>query len=189
MDTLRELFEDQIKDIYSAEQQLVKALPKMAEKASSKLLRKGFQEHLKQTEKQVSRLEQLASKLDFKLEGKRCKAMEGLVAEGKEVIDEEGDDSVLDVALIAAAQRVEHYEIAAYGTVIAMADQLGLSDASELLEETLNEEKETDERLTEICTSEVFASLPQEEDEEEEQAKSPRSSKKPAERSRPPKNM
>lgn len=167
METLRELFEDQLKDLYSAEQQLVKALPRMAKKASSETLRQGINDHLKQTEEQAQRLERIASELEFKISGKKCKAMEGLIAEGKEVLEEDGDDAVLDAALIAAAQRVEHYEIAAYGTAVAIADQLGLKEASKILQETLAEEKEADEHLTDICTSEIFASMSQEEDEDE----------------------
>src|SRR5665213_3120106 len=115
MDTLAELLEDELKDIYSAEKQLTKALPKMAKKAASDALRTAFTTHLKETENHITRLESIGQELDIKLTGKKCKAMEGLVEEGKEVIEEDGKNAVIDAALIGSAQRVEHYEMAAYG--------------------------------------------------------------------------
>ena len=147
---LKELYVDELKDLYNAENQLVKALPKMAKAATSPDLRAGFEEHLEQTKGHVSRLETIFEKLGESPKGKKCKGMEGLIEEGSEAIEEhEGD--VLDAALIGAAQRVEHYEIAGYGTVIAFAEELGEPEHASLLNETLNEEKETDEKLTALA--------------------------------------
>ena len=148
---LKELYIDELKDIYNAETQLVKALPKMAKAASSAELRSGFEEHLEQTKGHVQRLEQIFEMLDESPKGKKCKGMEGLVEEGSEVMEEDFEDALLDAALIGAAQRVEHYEIAAYGTVRAFAEELGESEHVSLLEQTLEEEKETDEKLTELA--------------------------------------
>jgi ferritin-like metal-binding protein YciE len=145
---LKELYVDELKDIYNAETQLVKALPKMAKAASSEELRSGFEEHLEQTKGHVSRLEQIFESLGESPKGKKCKGMEGLVEEGSEMIDEEFEASVKDAGIIGAAQRVEHYEIAAYGTVRAFAETLGHEDHISLLQETLEEEKQTDEKLT-----------------------------------------
>jgi ferritin-like metal-binding protein YciE len=147
---LKELYVDELKDIYNAETQLVKALPKLAKAADSDELRQGFEEHLEQTKGHVSRLEQIFKMLDESPKGKKCAGMEGLVEEGSEVLKEGLEGAVLDAALIGAAQRVEHYEIAAYGTVIAFAQTLGENDHASLLEETLAEEKETNEKLTEL---------------------------------------
>jgi ferritin-like metal-binding protein YciE len=157
MDSLSDLLEDELKDLYSAENQLTKALPKMAKKASSAQLKAAFTSHLKETEGHVARLEKMSEKLGIKLGGKKCKAMEGLVEEGKEVIEEDGEPSVIDAALIGAAQRVEHYEIAAYGATRAMAQSLGLSDIVKLLQETLEEEGAADKKLTKIAEGEVLA--------------------------------
>ncbi len=162
MDTLNELFEDQIKDLYSAEVQLMKALPKMAKKASNAKLASGFEHHLKQTKTQVERLEKIAKMWEFSPKGKKCKAMEGLVEEGKEVLEEEGDEAVLDAALIAVAQRVEHYEISSYGTARAMAERLGCQETVAILQETLDEESETNELLTEISEKHIMKSIPME---------------------------
>ena len=148
---LRQLYIDELKDLYSAENQLVKALPKMAEAASSDELRQGFEQHLEQTKGQVQRLEKIFKALGESPKGKKCKGMEGLVDEGSEVIDEDFEGSLMDAALIGAAQRVEHYEIAAYGTVCAFAEELGETEQASLLTETLEEEKETDEKLTELA--------------------------------------
>lgn len=156
MDSLSDLLEDELKDLFNAENQLLKALPKMAKKASSADLKAAFTSHLKETEGHVKRLERIGKILDISLSGKKCHAMEGLVEEGKEVIDEEGDASVLDAALIGAAQRVEHYEIAAYGATRAMAMQLGKKDVASLLQETLNEEGAADKKLTSIAEKEVL---------------------------------
>lgn len=151
-DVLRELYTDELKDLYNAENQLVKALPKMAKAASSEELRRGFEEHLEQTKQHVQRLERIFKALDESPKGKKCVGMEGLIKEGSEVMEEDFEDAVLDVALIGAAQRVEHYEIAAYGTVRALAKILGETEHASVLQETLHEEKETDEKLTELAT-------------------------------------
>ncbi len=148
---LRELYIDELKDLYNAENQLLKALPKMAKAASSDELRQGFEEHLEQTKGQVQRLEQIFQKLGESPKGKKCKGMEGLIEEGSEVIEEDFDGAVKDAALIGAAQRVEHYEIAGYGTVRSIAETLGEDNHVSLLEETLEEEKETDEKLTQLA--------------------------------------
>jgi len=149
---LRELYIDELKDIYNAETQLVKALPKMAKAASSEELSSGFEEHLEQTKEHVQRLEQIFESLGENPKGKKCKGMEGLVEEAAEMIDEDFEDNIKDAGLIGAAQRVEHYEIAAYGTVRAFAETLGESEHVSLLEQTLEEEKETDEKLTELAS-------------------------------------
>jgi ferritin-like metal-binding protein YciE len=147
---LKELYIDELKDLYSAENQLVKALPKMAKAATSEDLRTGFEEHLEQTKGHVERLETIFKQLGENPKGKKCKGMEGLIEEGSEAI-EEYEGGLLDAALIGAAQRVEHYEMAGYGTVIAFAEELGESKHVSLLNETLEEEKETDEKLTEMA--------------------------------------
>ena len=148
---LKELFIEELKDLYNAENQLVKALPKMAKAASSEQLKAGLEEHLEQTQGHVQRLEQIFKDLGESPKGKKCVGMEGLVAEGSEVMKEDFEKDVKDAALIGAAQRVEHYEIAAYGTVRELAEVLGESDHASLLQETLDEEKETDEKLTELA--------------------------------------
>ena len=153
MDSLKDLYVDELKDLYNAENQLLKALPKMAKKAAAPDLRAAFEEHLDQTEGHVDRLEKIFKRLGEKPTGKTCKAMKGLVEEGKEIIDEEGEDSVLDAALIGAAQRVEHYEMAGYGTVRTFASMLGEEDAVELLQKTLDEEGETNKKLTALAES------------------------------------
>ena len=144
------LYVDELRDIYNAEKQLTKALPKMAKVATTEDLRNGFTEHLEQTRGHVERLEQIFEALGQRASGKRCVAMEGLVEEGSEMMEDDFEGEVLDAALIAAAQRVEHYEIAAYGTLCAFADLLGVSQHASLLRQTLDEEKATDERLTEL---------------------------------------
>ena len=153
MKTLHDLFVDELKDLYSAENQLTKALPKMAKAASSDELREAFESHLKETEGQIKRLDKIFKKLDASPKGKKCKAMEGLVEEGKEAIELDAEDVVRDAALIAAAQRVEHYEMAGYGTVRTYAQLLEMEDAVELLQETLDEEGAADEKLTKIAQS------------------------------------
>ena len=150
-DSLRELYIDELKDLYSAETQLVKALPKMAKAASNDQLRQAFEEHLRQTSEHVSRLEQIFEALEEKPTGKKCVGMEGLVKEGSEVMKEDYGDEVRDAAIIGAAQRVEHYEMAGYGTVRVFAELLGETEHVSLLEETLNEEKEADEKLTQLA--------------------------------------
>jgi ferritin-like metal-binding protein YciE len=156
LNSLDALFQQELKDLYSAENQLVKALPKMAKAASNADLKAGFEEHLEQTKGHVERLTKIGKELGITLSGHKCKAMEGLVEEGAEMIGEDGEPAIKDAGLIGAAQRVEHYEIAGYGTAIALAKQLGHEDAAELLEETLNEEIETDEKLSEVA-EEVYA--------------------------------
>lgn len=155
LDSLENLFVHELKDILSAEKQLVKALPKMAKGATSEALRASIEEHLDQTKEHVNRLEQVFASIDKAPRAEHCKAMEGLVAEGAELLEEEGDPTVKDAALIAAAQRVEHYEISAYGTARTLAELLGNDKAVELLQQTLDEEKETDQKLTELALSEV----------------------------------
>ncbi|MHB8412630.1 MAG: ferritin-like domain-containing protein [Candidatus Acidiferrales bacterium] len=147
---LKEFYVDELKDLLNAEQQLIKALPKMAKGANSSELRSGFEEHLEQTKEHAKRLEQVLEGLGEAPKGKPCKGMQGIVAEGAEMLAEDFEGALKDAALITAAQRVEHYEIAAYGSVHAFAELLGESQASSLLEQTLNEEKETDEKLTEL---------------------------------------
>jgi ferritin-like metal-binding protein YciE len=147
---LKELYVDELRDIYNAENQLVKALPKMAKAATSADLRAGFEQHLEQTKGHVQRLEQIFNALGEKASGKKCKGMEGLIEEGKEMIEEDLGEAK-DAGLISAAQRVEHYEIAAYGCVRTYARILGEEEAASLLEKTLQEEKETDQKLTELA--------------------------------------
>src|SRR5882757_8443175 len=155
--TLKDLFHHELKDLYSAEAQLVKALPKMAKAATNEELKAGFEEHLEQTREHIQRLEQIGESLEMALTGHKCKAMEGLIAEGAELISEDAEDSVRDAGLIGAAQRVEHYEIAGYGTARALATRLGQEDIADLLGQTLEEEKETDAKLTELAESAVNA--------------------------------
>lgn len=148
---LRELYVEELRDLYDAEAQLTKALPKMAKAATSDELRAGFENHLQQTKGHVQRLEEIFQALGEKPTGKKCKGMQGLIAEGKEIMQDEGlEGETLDAGLISAAQRVEHYEIAAYGCVRSYANLLGDPQAASLLEETLQEEKDTDKKLTEL---------------------------------------
>ena len=149
-DSLRKLYVAELRDLYNAETQLVKALPKMAKASSNAELRQGFEEHLRQTSEHVSRLEQIFEMIGEKATGKKCLGMEGLVKEGAEAMKEGYDESVMDAAIIGAAQRVEHYEIAAYGTVRAFAEVLGENEHVSLIEQTLEEEKQTDEKLTQL---------------------------------------
>jgi ferritin-like metal-binding protein YciE len=148
---LKKLYIDELKDLYSAENQLVKALPKMAKAAASEDLRNAFDEHLEQTRQHVTRLDKIFQELEESPKGKKCRGMEGLIEEGGEMIEEEPEPEELDAGLIAAAQRVEHYEIAGYGCVRTYANLLGESEAASLLEQTLAEEKETDQKLTALA--------------------------------------
>lgn len=148
VNSLQELLVEEIQDLYDAEKQLVKALPKMAGAATNPDLKQGFTDHLEQTKNHVTRLEQVFESLAAPVEGKTCKAMKGLVAEGSEAIDLEGPDSVRDACLIGAARRVEHYEIAAYSAAISFAEKLGQADVADLLQKTLDEEEDTDESLS-----------------------------------------
>jgi ferritin-like metal-binding protein YciE len=147
---LKDLYIDELRDLYDAENKLVKALPKLGKAANSDKLRAGFEEHLEQTRGHVERLEEIFEALGEKPAGKKCAGMAGLVKEGEEIMDQDFSEEVMDAALISAAQRVEHYEIAAYGCVSAWAQLLGESEANALLEKTLEEEKETDQKLTEL---------------------------------------
>ena len=149
--SLRQLYVDELKDLYNAETQLVKALPKMAKASSNSELRQAFEEHLRQTSEHVSRLEQIFDMLDEKPAGKKCLGMEGLVKEGAETMREKYEDEAMDAAIIGAAQRVEHYEIAGYGTVREFAELLGEDEHVSLLEQTLEEEKQADEKLTQLA--------------------------------------
>jgi ferritin-like metal-binding protein YciE len=155
LSTLKDLYIHELKDLFSAEKQLLKALPKMAKAASNPELSKGFEEHLEETEGHVARLEEILESHDQSTRGPKCKGMEGLVAEGAEIIEEEADDEVRDAGLIAAAQRVEHYEIAGYGTARTYAELLGDETGARLLQQTLDEESATDEKLTELATSSI----------------------------------
>jgi ferritin-like metal-binding protein YciE len=166
MKSLEDFFVEELKDVYSAEKQLVKALPAMAKAATSEELKEAFELHLKETEGQVSRLDKISKVLGKSLAGKKCKAMEGLVEEGKEVIKEDAEPVVKDVALIAAAQKVEHYEIATYGCLKTYARLLEYDDVAELLDETSEEEAAADEKLTEISDNINSEALVPEEEEE-----------------------
>jgi ferritin-like metal-binding protein YciE len=147
----RDLLIEEIKDLYSAENQLIKALQKMAKAASSPELKEAFETHRRETEKHAERLEEIAKRLDESARGKKCKAMEGLIEEGKEMMEEDGEPAVLDLALIGAAQKVEHYEIASYGTARTLAELLGEDKIAKILQQTLDEEGKTDKRLTDIA--------------------------------------
>ena len=164
---LKELYIDELKDLYNAENQLVKALPKMAKAASNEQLREAFESHLEQTRGHVARLEQAFQLLDEKAKGKPCAAMKGLIEEGKETIEEDFSGGLMDSAIICAAQKVEHYEISGYGTLSAWARALGLDNVAGLLEETLAEEKEADEKLTQVA-GDVLAETSETSEEEEE---------------------
>ncbi|HTZ46444.1 MAG TPA: ferritin-like domain-containing protein [Verrucomicrobiae bacterium] len=166
--TLRELFLDELRDLYDAENRIVKALPKMVKAAESDELRSGFQQHLEQTKEHVERLKQIMTSMDEKATGKKCPGMVGILEEGEELMDEDYEGSVKDAALISAAQRVEHYEIAAYGCVHTWAQELGEKEAAQLLEKTLTEEKETDAKLTELA-EQINASANNSEEQESEE--------------------
>jgi ferritin-like metal-binding protein YciE len=153
--TMDDLFLDSLRDLYDAEKQITKALPKMSKAASSDDLKAAFEQHLQVTKRQVERLEQIFTQLDEKPGGKKCAAMEGLIEEGAELIQEGKPSSILDAGLIGAAQKVEHYEMAGYGTARTFATLLGHTEAAQLLQETLEEEKETDQQLTELAESVV----------------------------------
>ena len=152
---LLELFLDELADIYNAEQQLTKALPKMARAAQSEELRRAFEQHDEETQNQISRLQEVVRSLDETMKRKTCKGMQGLIEEGKEMMEEYEDSPALDAALIAAAQKVEHYEIASYGTLCAWAKAMGHSEALRLLKENIAEEEATDEKLTQLAETTV----------------------------------
>jgi ferritin-like metal-binding protein YciE len=151
LNTLKQLYIEELRDLHSAENQLLKALPKVAKGASSEELKLAFENHLDQTKVHVERLEEIFERLDETPKGKTCQAMKGLVEEGSEILEEDGEESVLDAGIIAAAQKVEHYEIASYGTVRTFAQLLGEDEAAELLQETLDEEGEADKLLTQLA--------------------------------------
>jgi ferritin-like metal-binding protein YciE len=153
--SVNDLLLDELRDVYHAEKQLVKALPKMAKKAKSDKLRQAIEQHLEETKGQVDRLEEVFDKLDARARGKRCEAMEGLIAEAEEAMEEITTPEVLDAAMIAAAQKVEHYEIASYGSARTLAEALGHQEVAQLLEQTLDEEKQADQKLNEIALSDV----------------------------------
>jgi len=155
LESLKDLYLEQLRDLYSAETQIIQALPRMAEAATSADLRKGFNDHLRQTEEHVRRLEQIFQDLQESPKGQTCEGMKGLLKEGSEMMRMRGEPSVLDAGLIAAAQRVEHYEMAGYGTVRTYAEMLGKTQHVSLLERTLQEEEQTDERLTELAESHI----------------------------------
>jgi ferritin-like metal-binding protein YciE len=155
MEKLKDLFLDEIKDLYNAEKQITKALPQMAKKASSDELRQAFEEHLKETENQIQRLEKVFKELDMAPKGKKCEGIEGIISEGKEMMKEIDEPSLLDAALISAAQKVEHYEIASYGTVRTYAEMLNMENVANLLQETLDEESQANEKLTKLALNGV----------------------------------
>jgi ferritin-like metal-binding protein YciE len=155
LDTLQKLYTDELRDLYNAENQLLKALPKMAKAASSEDLKEAFEKHLEQTKGHVERLEQVFEELDEKPKGKTCRAMKGLIEEGSEILEQDGEESVRDAGIIVAAQKVEHYEIAGYGSARTFAHLLGQNKAAELLQTTLDEESETDEILNKLAESVV----------------------------------
>lgn len=171
LETLHDLFVDELRDIYSAERQLVRALPKMAKAATSPDLKQAIEEHLAVTEGQVSRLEQIFEQLDQSPRGKTCRAMEGLIEEGEEIAHHKGDCDVIDAGIIGGAQKVEHYEIAAYGTARAHAQALGQGQVAGLLEQSLNEEEEADQTLSQLAEGGInqLATV-REESEEDEQS-------------------
>lgn len=164
-ETLEDIFEDMLRDIYWAEKHLIKALPKMAKAAYNEELRDAFQQHLEETEIQVGRVEKCFELIDKKATAKKCEAMEGLITEGEETIEDHDNGHARDAALIAAAQKIEHYEISAYGTLRTMATVLGKAQCAELLEETKDEEAETDVKLTELAQkiNQLAATLQEEE--------------------------
>jgi ferritin-like metal-binding protein YciE len=168
METLQDLFLETLKDIYYAEKAILKALPKMAKKSSSQDLAAAFETHREETEQQVAQLEEIFGILDKPARGKKCPAIDGILEEGKEIIKEAKDDTVRDAGMLAAAQAVEHYEISRYGTLKAWAEKLGMDDVAGLLDETLQEEKATDLKLTDLAESEINI----EANEEPSQAKS-----------------
>ena len=153
--TLQDLLVEKIQDLYSAEQQITKALPKMVEAATSPDLKKAFQTHLRQTEEHIARLERIAEQLGEAPKGKMCKGMQGVIKEGQELMEEDASQEVLDAGLIAAAQGVEHYEMAGYGTARTYAEELGLNDISKMLQQTLDEEQQTDQLLTKLAESRI----------------------------------
>ena len=181
VDNLREMFVEELKDLYNAENQLVKALPKMAKAATSADLKRAFESHLKETKIHVERLEEVFESLDETAKGKKCKAMEGLVEEGSEWMEEDADEDVMDAGLIACAQRVEHYEIAGYGCVRTYAQLLGETKAASLLQKTLDEEGACDKKLTQLAER-INVEANDEDDDEDEAPPTKRRAKAMAKR-------
>jgi ferritin-like metal-binding protein YciE len=180
--TLHDAFVDELRDTYDAEKQLTKALPKLAKAAGSAELKRAFETHLQETEGQIRRLEEVFASLDEPVRGKHCDGIAGIIEEGKSIMEEDFDDSTMDACLIAAGQRAEHYEMAAYGTLVAWARVMGHDDAAELLQETLDEEKAADEKLSSLAEGGInqgAADLahPDEEDEEATSTTAPRGAK------------
>jgi len=173
MDSLEELLQDELKDIYDAEKQLTKALPKLAKKATAAELKTAFEEHLRQTERHVERVEEAFEQLGMPARGKKCEGMQHLISEGEKMIAEAEDDATRDALMIAAAQKVEHYEIATYGTLRTWANLLGKPEVAGLMEETLEEEKETDQNLTSIAESFVNQAAAEGDEEEDAEAEEP----------------
>jgi len=155
LQTLEDLLVKELRDLYSAEKQLIRALPKMAKAANSEALREALQEHLEVTKEQAARLEQIFDQLGISSRGPKCEAMEGLIAEGEELLEQEGAPAVMDAGIISAAQRVEHYEMAGYGSARTFARLLGHDEMAETLQKTLDEEGDADEKLTELAESEI----------------------------------
>ena len=182
MESLEELLQEELKDIYDAEKQLTKALPKLAKKATTPDLQDAFEEHLRQTQQHMERLEQVFDQLGMPVKGKTCKGMKNLIAEGNDMIADADDDATCDAIMIAAAQRVEHYEIAAYGTMRTWANVLGHREIASMLEDTLEEEKETDQKLTGIAEGFVNQAATEGEEEEEPRKRTvgARASRRPA---------
>jgi ferritin-like metal-binding protein YciE len=177
LDSLRDLLEDEIKDIYDAEKQLIKALPKLAKKATAPELKEAFDEHLQQTEEHISRLEQVLELMGMPARGKKCEGMQHLIAEGNEMIAEAEDDATRDALLIAAAQKCEHYEICSYGTLRVWANLLGKTDVGSLLEDTLEEEKSADSKLTQIAEGFINERAAESDDQEEGEEEEPERSR------------
>ena len=173
METLNELFEDTLKDVYFAENEILKALPKMAKKATSEVLQQAFTSHAEETQEQVKRLDQIFKLIGKKPEGKECHALKGLVKETEELMDEAKSGPVLDAGLIACAQAVEHYEMARYGALSAWAEQLDMEDAGELLDETLDEEQAADQKLSEIA-EDINSEAEKEDEDKDEDMKKPK---------------
>jgi ferritin-like metal-binding protein YciE len=196
MQTLKDLYIDELKDVYDAENQIAKALPKMAKEATNEELRAAIEQHLDQTQTQIERLEQIFEELGEKAKGTKCEATKGLIEEAKRMMDDAEDEDVRDAAIIGSAQKVEHYEIAAYGTLRTYAELLGFDEQAELLQETLDEEKEADELLSQIAESSINPEAASEEEGSERSrgtgsssqgsrtSVSARAKKRPAKRSR-----
>jgi ferritin-like metal-binding protein YciE len=183
--TLHDAFLDELRDAYDAEKQLTKALPKMAKAASSPALKAAFESHLEETRGQITRLEEVFASLDEKVRAKHCDGIEGIIEEGKSVMEEDFDDATMDACLIAGGQRAEHYEMAAYGSLIAWARALNHTEAADLLQETLDEEKAADEKLSALAEDGINqeaadAAEPAEEEEEEDSAPAPKKRSKAA---------